>query len=343
MQPARYPGDRPVTEPPEGHVAVVIPHYTREAGILTRTLRHVFAQRNAPPVHVILVDDESPISAASEVLPLTEQERAAITIIRRPNGGTAKARNTGMAAVSDRAGFIALLDCDDMWREDHLSNAVAAMDLGCEFFFANNRRENAASDWFALCEFSGLDHTVIDEQRALYRVRGDLFGTILVKAPICGSTVVMRHDKFGSFRFEEDMGTCDDLYFWLEVVRCTDKIGFSPNEHTIMGDAINQSVIDHWRSAKALRLVYGGLMFAVKVRQTFSLTPEQTRIVDAIIRANREGFLKTAFSLVIRGIRFDYSSVHQCVRSDPGIWRALPAMIASFLVRPFRAHVRSEN
>ena len=328
-----------MTEPPVGHVAVIIPHYTREPGILTRTLRHVFAQRQAPPIHVILVDDESPISAESEIEPLPESQRAAISIVHRRNGGTAKARNSGMEAVGDRAAYIALLDCDDMWHEDHLSGAMAAMALDCDFFFANNRRERAEHDWFALCGFSALDHTPIDTPRGLYRVRGDLFTTILVKAPICGSTVVMRRDTFAAFRFNEDMGTCDDLYFWLEVVRHTDKIGFSPREHTLMGDAINQSVIDDWRSEKALRAAYSALMFAVRVRRDFALTPEQTKIVRNIVTTERKRFLTIAFSLVIRGIRFDHAVVSRCAKSDLGIWRVLPALIVQWLVRPFRTQI----
>ena len=318
---------------PDGHVAVVIPHYIHEPGILTRTLRHVFAQRNAPPIQVIVVDDESPISAASEVGPLTEREREAITIIQRPNGGTAKARNTGMDAVSNRAAFIALLDCDDMWQPDHLSHAIAAMALDCDFFFANNRREDADSDWFALCDFSAANHTVIDEQRRLYKVRGDLFTPILVKAPICGSTVVMRYSKFGPFRFNEEMGTSDDLYFWLEVVRSSDKIGFSPSEHTIMGNAINQSVLKDWRTDKALRFIYGNLMFAIKVRRTFILTAEQQKIISNRLKIDRDRFIVTALSMAVRGIHFDRSLVMRYMKNDRGLWGVLPGVVGRFIAR----------
>ena len=44
-------------------IAVIIPYFQREAGILRRALASVFAQTNAPSWEIIVVDDGSPVPA----------------------------------------------------------------------------------------------------------------------------------------------------------------------------------------------------------------------------------------------------------------------------------------
>ena len=75
-------------------ITVVIPYFQREPGILARALASIAAQQACPlPVHVIVVDDASPVPTAQELasvgrVPYTVQ------VVQQPNGGPGSARNT---------------------------------------------------------------------------------------------------------------------------------------------------------------------------------------------------------------------------------------------------------
>jgi cellulose synthase/poly-beta-1,6-N-acetylglucosamine synthase-like glycosyltransferase len=88
-------------------VSIVVPVYitsAQQASLLAETLDTVDRQ-TCPSYEVILVDDGSPWDVGT----LANRERVAI--VRQANGGTAVARNTGIAA--SRGEFFIFLDGDD--------------------------------------------------------------------------------------------------------------------------------------------------------------------------------------------------------------------------------------
>jgi glycosyltransferase involved in cell wall biosynthesis len=89
-------------------VSIVIPCYlatARQAELLDETLATVAAQ-TCPDFETIVVDDGSPLDAAK----VTAGYRQTVTL-RRTNGGSAAARNTGIAASHGR--YVVFLDADD--------------------------------------------------------------------------------------------------------------------------------------------------------------------------------------------------------------------------------------
>ena len=63
-------------------VAVLIPYFQRQPGILANTVRSVLAQQGFDDYQVIVVDDGSPVPAADELAGITEQ-RDKITMINQ--------------------------------------------------------------------------------------------------------------------------------------------------------------------------------------------------------------------------------------------------------------------
>ncbi len=96
-------------------VSVVIPVFNG-ARFIDETLRSVFAQ-DYRPIEVIVVDDGSTDDTPSVLARWPE-----VVVIRQPNGGTASARNAGIARAT--GAFIALQDADDLWAPDKLSLQV---------------------------------------------------------------------------------------------------------------------------------------------------------------------------------------------------------------------------
>ncbi|RUU06427.1 glycosyltransferase family 2 protein [Mesorhizobium sp. USDA-HM6] len=106
---------------------VIIPFYQREKGILRRALDSVFAQ-SFQRFDVIVVDDQSPVSADAELASLDSNQRSRITVMKHEaNCGPGGARNTGLRNVSPSTRFVAFLDSDDSWLPNHLENAYYSM------------------------------------------------------------------------------------------------------------------------------------------------------------------------------------------------------------------------
>ena len=91
-------------------ISVVIPFYSRERGILARSVESALAQKSVD-VEVIVVDDASPISAADELSNIRDERLKIIRHQFNTNGGIA--RNTGIK--NSNGFFIAFLDFDDIW------------------------------------------------------------------------------------------------------------------------------------------------------------------------------------------------------------------------------------
>ncbi|HEY0124223.1 MAG TPA: glycosyltransferase family 2 protein [Rhizobium sp.] len=107
-------------------ITIVIPFYKKQTGILQRALKSI-SRQVFQDFDILVVDDESPLPAESELQSLTNEERARITVIRQTNAGPGGARNTGLDNVPASSRFVAFLDSDDEWAPEHLSNAFEAL------------------------------------------------------------------------------------------------------------------------------------------------------------------------------------------------------------------------
>lgn len=116
-------------------ISVVIPVYNRERTI-GRSIESVLAQRR-PPAEIVVVDDGSTDGTADAVA----SYRRHVRYVSQPNGGASAARNRGVADA--RSPWVAFLDSDDHWLDDHLarmSDALVATAGAAGFYFADCRR-----------------------------------------------------------------------------------------------------------------------------------------------------------------------------------------------------------
>ena len=99
-------------------VSIIIPVYNRER-YLAEAIESVLAQ-TYPAIELIVVDDGSSDRSAE----VAQRYLPFVKYCFQPNGGTAAARNTGIALAQGE--FLAFLDSDDIWTEDKLSRQMAA-------------------------------------------------------------------------------------------------------------------------------------------------------------------------------------------------------------------------
>lgn len=103
-------------------VSVVIPCYN-QGKYLPETLYAVLAS-DYRPIEVLIVNDGSTDHSLEVAIELEKQHQE-IRVIDQPNGGVAKARNTGIKAA--QGGIILPLDGDDKISRDYIRQGVAVL------------------------------------------------------------------------------------------------------------------------------------------------------------------------------------------------------------------------
>lgn len=103
----------------EMSVSVVIPAY-RAARTIGHAVQSVLGQ-TVPATEIIVVDDGSPDDLAAALAPFG----AAVTLVRKTNGGAASARNLGIEMA--RGNLLAFLDADDYWAPQKLQRQLAVL------------------------------------------------------------------------------------------------------------------------------------------------------------------------------------------------------------------------
>lgn len=99
-------------------ISAVIPLYNKEK-YLRRAVESALSQ--GPAVHeVIVVDDGSTDNGPAQLAQLADDR---LRLIRQPNGGVSRARNTGIEAATGE--FIAFLDADDAWLPGFVDELLA--------------------------------------------------------------------------------------------------------------------------------------------------------------------------------------------------------------------------
>jgi glycosyltransferase involved in cell wall biosynthesis len=185
-------------------VSTVIPAY-RAARFIGRALDSVFAQ-TCPPDEVLVVDDGSPDDLAGAVRPYGER----VTLLRKPNGGAASARNLGLDRA--RGDLVAFLDADDYWEPHKLERQLGlfrrhpGLGLACGRWFVEvpGRPRTAPPP----CTDGEFDRVVTATGRAAFAVAMKLWT----------STVLVRRDVIGGNRFTSGLEPAEDLDLWVRLV-----------------------------------------------------------------------------------------------------------------------------
>jgi len=195
----------------KGLVSVIIPAYNATRWI-ARTIDSVRAQ-TYQPVEIIVVDDGSTDGTDEYVKNSFPQ----VTILRKPNGGPATARNFGAKAAHGE--FLAFLDMDDLWAPTKLAAQLTAVE--------------GIPDW-GLCVTRSIKFLAHDEYPIFERVwvrpgtTRICFRTLLNDRwsffrknhiTTCSTALVKREvfDEIGGFDENINLLGVDDYDFYLRI------------------------------------------------------------------------------------------------------------------------------
>jgi glycosyltransferase involved in cell wall biosynthesis len=184
-------------------ISVVIPTYNC-AHLLPNAIRSAYAQ-TVPPLEVIVVDDGCTDDTADVARTMAASLPSNFTLIQKPNGGEASARNCGVAAASGE--YIAFLDQDDVWLPDKLRRQLALF----------HRTPAPSLTFTAYTRISGDDREVVrvagwvpTPEHALRR--------LMEGCCVTPSTVIVRRDALAEAGpFDETLWLGNDWDMWLRL------------------------------------------------------------------------------------------------------------------------------
>ena len=223
-------------------VSIVIPAFIatpRQADLLAETLDTVAVQ-SCQDFETLVVDDGSPLAVER-----IAAGRRRTRVLRQPNGGSAKARNTGIAASRGR--YLVFLDADDHLLSPAIEAGLDALAEHAECGFAVGGREEMTYEG----EPVPWSVPAMPRESRLYEI---LLGFDWYIIP--PSSAMFRHevvDAVGGFR---DPWGADDLDFYLRVARHTPGWCYERPTVTRYRRYSASSSRDGERMLRSIRVVY---------------------------------------------------------------------------------------
>lgn len=324
--------------PPD--IAVVIPFFQRQAGLLRQCVHSIFKHGGAVNFLIIVIDDESPVSADQELVELCPTDRTRVRVIRQPNAGPGAARNRGLDEVPAGTRYVTFLDSDDQWTDDFLNDAVFALDLGYDLFIGNSQRigqNTTRFEWVAGSGFSMRpeEHRQIDNDHDLYAFTGDFFDLLVYRTNVIGpTTMAYRFEKFPTIRFDPTIFNGQDRLFKLTLGQHLEGVVFSPKIYAYEGEGVNIFDKSQWGSPGSIRLTSSYIRLCKCVLDQIRLSPPQRAHVAKQLAEARRGLATNTLHLLRKRTPVDWSRILKTFREDP-ISAALfiPNLIGSVLKR----------
>jgi succinoglycan biosynthesis protein ExoW len=258
-------------------------------------LESIFAQKMDPTIRmrVIIVDDTSPWPAKEELGDVKIPEQITVEVITRRNGGPGAARNSGLDHVSSATDFIAFIDSDDTWRDDHIQRAIDALGTSNDLYFSDYVRWEGFSN-FGASEFGALVGRGSTSQ-ALPGMNGvwvyaneDLIPHAVREFLTHSSTLVFRQRALSTCRFDEELWYGEDYLFFFDLLNSSSRTCVSTESEVELGFGVNLYFSSwSWESEANIRRCCYYFIAHKRMRRRCRLRPELYKSLTKTIRDYR--------------------------------------------------------
>jgi len=325
----------PPNEASPARIAVVIPFYQEQQGILARALASVHAQTGVSDVHVIVVDDSSPVAAESELREFPSP-RFPVTVIRQTNAGPGAARNRGLENLPSGTRYVAFLDSDDEWSGEHLVRAVLALSQGYDLYFADHFQLGQTVSAFTRARrITPSEHPRLAEGEDLYAYAGDMFDQIITGNVIGTSTVVFDFARFPGIRFREEfLRAGEDYLCWIDFAVSGARFAFSTRCEATYGSGVNVYSGVEGGSVEHLARVQNELRYRKATLRLYPTTKSQQRFLRERIEELREAFVRDVANLIRQRNPPPFRVLLEQLVTDPSTLLATVAVLRRRLSSP---------
>ena len=281
-------------------IAVVIPYFQREPGLLQRALGSVAAQEYSP-FQVVVVDDGSPRPATDEITQKLRDTLPRLSVLRQLNRGISAARNAALEALHPEVTAVALLDSDDFWAPSHLRYAAEALSQGGDFFFSNARVEGEQQNYFDENPYRQILYGSSEVAPGIALWSAGLAALFSGGCPFATPSVVFRRALMPQVRFPLNFRRAgeDQVVFWQLLTRAG-LILFSTEVTVTIGRGVGT-----WRSAtlgtrEHLIVVADEIHLRRHVLSEYPITGDDRRLMRRALYSRRSIALRSTLHLLRR-------------------------------------------
>lgn len=182
-------------------VSIITPCYNGSKYV-AETIESVLSQTYQ--LWEMLIIDDGSVDNSAEIISNYAERDSRIHLIKQDNGGSANARNHGIREAKGQ--YIALLDADDLWNSNFLSEQIAFIkDKNCSLVYSSYSRINEDSVEFL--------KPYICRERITYK---DMLWTNYIGC-LTGLYDCSKNGKV--YLHEELKSVRDDYAYWLDIIQ----------------------------------------------------------------------------------------------------------------------------
>lgn len=338
MNPSFLPGQRDAVASTERSIHVIIPFFQRESGLLGRAVDSVLAQDVDLGVHIIVVDDQSPVPARDEIASQLETHGDRITLIEQRNGGPGRARNAALDTLPRTAGYVAFLDSDDIWCPGHLGLAVRALEQGFDLYFCDVFHPGSSLSAFAHEEQLKFPNRLIPSEHrpvagveGCFAFQGNIVDRMLfVQQDLMPSCVVYKFSRWPDVRFPENYyHSGEDELFFAELGAAGARFVFSDKPMVRRGFGVNVFDSSGWGTVHFLARLSDEIRHRREAFRRFGTSEFHSRKYREQVQAIRTNFTMGVLSRIRRHPKHLVRDMKRYVRSDRAILWSWPYYLLS--------------
>jgi len=179
--------------------SIIIPNYN-QGHFLERSVSSAMRQTlNPSEYEIIIVDDGSKDNSLLIAQNIISQNKTHdIKLIKKPNGGTASARNAGMVNSSGK--YIGFLDADDEYAPQKAELSIKYLEFGSEVGLVYS------------------DYIEVNEQKMFYTAKRDFDPSILKQHCIVSTNSFIKRDIINTVGyFNEAIKIIEDYDYWMRI------------------------------------------------------------------------------------------------------------------------------
>lgn len=303
---------------------VVIPFFQKEAGILGRALQSIFDQ-SYQDFDIVVVDDESPLPAETELQAVDQAWKSRISVIRQTNGGPGAARNTGLDNVPPQTRFVALLDSDDIWLPGHLKNAHDAMNrFSSECYWASMQASDEFYYHFGMAELEKSEGGKRLSESPLIIEMPELASVMLKNWSFLHlSCMVIARPVFETVRFDPSLRlAAEDVLFFVDCILKSKRTLLCDEPGAARGMGLNIFHSIDNRSPQFLRQQFNTWVALDTLEERFRTRPGDVASIASYKNTARRQALWSQAGRMKRRQAPDFGLLARWVMRDPAIIRA---------------------
>ncbi|WP_447968712.1 glycosyltransferase family 2 protein [Nitrospira sp. M1] len=307
--------------------AVVIPYFQKKEGVLRKCITSAIEQKGIDDYEIIIVDDVSPITPESEIGDIMQAHPEKIRILKQEkNMKQGRARNRALDELRPETEYVAFLDSDDEWTDDHLANAVFVLDKGYDFYFTDHYQlHQTVSAFDRMKRVDMAKHPLIEGSTHLYEFTEDMFTQIIVGNILGQSTIVYRYTKMPDIRYPIEFTiTGEEYLFWLDMAKASDKIAFSTKCECRYGEGMNVYSATMWGHERAIEKIYDDMRYRKKIFERYEVNDVEKNALNERITSLRQSFVREVLHRLTHRMPIKKQEFMNFITMDP---QAIPAFI----------------